>query len=138
MASAAADQAMFYFSGLVQEFLFFTAQDGNMPHFPAGFGFLFPIKVYKGIFYFQYFLQTLVLYGPAESIGPDDIDHDGREDSVGIAQGIVQHDPPKHIKLGTVMGFNGMMAAVMYPWSGFIHQHIIIIVNKKFNGKKSG
>src|SRR6185369_145610 len=57
--------------------------------------------------------------------------------SVCISQGVVKHDSPKHVELGTVMSLDCMMTAVMYTWRRFVHKHISVFVNEHFHCENS-
>ena len=131
-------QTMLHPIRLMYQFLPFVAEDGYMAHLTAGLGDFLAINMYKAIFYLQYFLQALVNGGAAVAGLPDEVDDGGGQDMGGIAQGIIEHDAPEHIKLGRIIGFDGVVAAVVYPWGRFVYKYFTIGINKHFYGKYAG
>ena len=127
---------MFHFVRFVQKVLFFLAKNCDMPHFPAGFGLLFPIYMNKGIVDLHYVFQSFISHVTIATLSTDDVDHDRRQNSIRISQRIAKHHPPKHIKLAAIMCLDSVMSTVMNPGRSFIYPNFVVSVNQHFHCKQ--
>src|SRR5262245_11974562 len=101
-----------------------------MAHFTAGLGIFFPIDMDKYILDLEYLIQALINSFTGMPFFTQQVHNSCREYMVRAAQRIFQHYSPEHIELAAVIGLDAVMTTVMNPGSGFIYQHIVIIVNK--------